>query len=156
MTNFYVCVRFACFIISVTIRCCTFVRTQFQSNWVGLGATEAYIEIKAWLDERMIYVIPIVAFIFLSLIAGIVVSGVVLTCRNIMGTMSFFANILLMGISAIFFVLGSIISRVLQNTPSLWTLSIPTFVPAIVLLAVGVMGVLHLCSCVKTKGKVCE
>jgi len=68
------------------------IRTQFPTSMIGMTSAQAWDQILVVLEKNAMFIIPVVVFIYLSNIVGIVVSGVVLTCRNIMGTMSFFCQ----------------------------------------------------------------
>jgi len=120
-----------------------------------MSSSEALDHIWAQINDNIAIVVPAVIFVWLSMITGIIMSGVVLTCKNITGTFGFFANILLVGIGVGFLFLGSFISQVLSLTAKLWLYSIPALLPGIAMLAVGVMGMLHLAPCIKTRDKIC-
>ena len=121
-----------------------------------MSSSEALEFIWKKINEHVFIVVPIVIFIWLSIFIGIIMSGVVLTCKNITGTFGFFANILLVAIGVGFLFLGTFISQVLSLTAKLWLYSIPSLLPGIATVTIGVMGMLHLAPCVKTRGKVCR
>lgn len=131
------------------------IRVQFPAEMTGLTAKKALAQIKAAIEGNLHIVAPSIAFVWLSIIGGIIMSGVVLTCRNITGTLGFFTNVLLLAIGAGFLFIASYISNALSLTTELWVYSIPTLVPGIAMLSVGFMGILHLSKCVKTRGKIC-
>ena len=121
-----------------------------------MNSEEALAFIWEKINEHFYIVVLVVIFIWLSIILGIIMSGVVLTCKNITGTFGFFANILLVAIGVGFLFLGSFISQVLSLTAKLWLYSIPSLLPGIATVTVGVMGMLHLAPCIKARGKVCR
>ena len=121
-----------------------------------MSSSEALEFIWEKINEHVFIVVPIVIFIWLSIFIGIIMSGVVLTCKNITGTFGFYANILLVAIGVGFLFLGSFISQVLSLTAKLLLYSVPSLLPGIATITVGVMGMLHLAPCVKTRGKVCR
>ena len=121
-----------------------------------MNSKVAWAHILENITEHFYIVVPVVIFICLSIILGIIMSGVVLTCKNITGTFGFYANILLVAIGAGFLFFGSFISQVLCLTTKLWLYSIPSLLPGVATVIVGVMGMLHLAPCVKTRGKVCR
>jgi hypothetical protein len=63
---------------------------------------------------------------------------------------------LLVAIGVGFLFFGSFISQVLSLTAKLLLYSVPSLLPGIATITVGVMGMLHLAPCVKTRGKVCR
>merc|ERR1739848_930682 len=70
------------------------LRLQFPADMVQLNSREATEHIKAFILENLTIFVPILVFIWLSVILGIIFSGVVLTCKNIAGTLAFFTSIL--------------------------------------------------------------
>jgi len=131
------------------------LRVLFPTEMTSMSSSEALEFIWEKINEHVFIVVPIVIFIWLSIFIGIIMSGVVLTCKNITGTFGFFANILLVAIGVGFLFLGSFISQVLSLTTKLWLYSIPSLLPGVATVIVGVMGMLHLAPCVKTRGKIC-
>jgi hypothetical protein len=131
------------------------LRVQFPTDMTSMNSKMALEFMWEQINEHIYIVLPTIIFIWLSIFLGIIMSGIVLTCKNITGTFGFFANILLVGIGVGFLFLGTFISQVLSLTAKLWLYSIPALLPGISMLTVGVMGMLHLAPCVKTRGKIC-
>jgi len=131
------------------------LRVQFPADMVKLSSEQALEHIKAVFFDNLVIFVPIIVFIWLSIILGIIFSGVVLTCKNIAGTLAFFTSVLLIGCGGLFFYYGGFMSTILSLSTNLWAYSIPTLLPGIAMVTVGVMGILHMCKCVRTRGKIC-
>ena len=134
----------------------TNIRVQFPADMTAMSSSEALKRIWEVVLENIAVIVPVIAFIWLSVIGGIIMSGVILTCKNITGTLGFFANILLLAIGAAFLFTGSYISQALSMVAKLSHYAVPALLPGICMLVVGVLGILHLCKCFKARGKVCN
>jgi len=130
------------------------LRTKVPAEMTGLSSKAAIAYIEKFLNDNLVYFLPAFIFVWLSVIGGVIVSGVKLTCRNITGTLDFFASILLLLVGSVFLFVGSFISRIFSTSSKLYIYSLPALLPGICMLVSGVIGVVHLCKCVTTRGKI--
>lgn len=131
------------------------LRVQFPAEMTGMDAKRATEHIESEISNYAGIIWPVIIFIWLSVVGGIVMAGFLLTCKNITGTMGFFTNILLLGLGVVFLVTGSFVSQILSLTEKLWAYTIPILLPGIFMLTIGFLGNFHLFPCIVTSGKIC-
>lgn len=112
------------------------LHAQFPDSWQLYTAQQAWDEMMVLFDENSVYVYLGVGWSGFSMLAGLIVTFIMLEFKNVIGTMLFWMNVVILVAGIIFIWACSALAQVLPQSTLVGLL-----VPGCMIVIVGIVGV---------------